>query len=519
MPTSQRWLAGALVWVLTAAKWFSFMAALSFAYSDTYKVWFGAAVCVVQAFLWCWAWRGLGTFGLIASWLLQTLYLGVCWSYFSYFGLHLTWATLVSVGGEGATAVGFGVIPLSVGMLWLLADLPALMWWQRCDHTRWASFWSRVGSTGAAIVLLASVGWQTWRVDAALSWAAGERDDRYTAQAVFVRQYGLLPIQLRQMWRGQQTQSLIYGPEVQLTATSPAPRDLLVIQVESLDVGGIELAMPHLAARARAGVWFSRCLSYHGPGGSSDCDVATIEGAEPLWDAVAFDQPSFAWPNSWIMRLRRAGWHPALVHGLPGMYFNFAQVMPRLGYDLWDQHDLGLVQHPGEFGARDDELVDAVVPRLTQLPSPFVLHVVTMSSHAPFRQYVSWWHGPDLGSDYANSLAATDTQLERLIAAFLDRSPGGLVVLFGDHSANLPTSDLTRGPEGQREYVPLLILNSSAAPRRDKRLASFLDVGRTVLPEIGFSGPLRTWGADLLPPGGELPATRIYATPVTRSAK
>ena len=515
MLTSQRWCAGALVVAVTAAKWFSFMAALSFAYSDSYKVWFGAGVCVVQAFLWCWAWRGLGTFGLVAGWLLQTLYLGVCWSYFSYFGLHLTWATLASVGGEGATAVGFGAIPLSVGMLWLLADLPALIWWRWCDRTRWTWY----GSTGAAVVLLASVGWLTWRVDAALNWASAERDDRYTAQAVFVRQYGLVPIQLRQMWRGQQTHALAYGPEVQLSATTPERRDVLLVQVESLDVGGIELAMPHLAARAREGVWFSRCLAYHGPGGSSDCDVAVIEGAEPLWDAVTFDQPSYPWTNSWIMRLRREGWNAALVHGLPGMYFNFAQVMPRLGYELWDLPALGLVEHSGEFGARDDELVDAVLPRLTQLPSPFVLHLVTMSSHAPFRQYKAWWKGPDLGSDYANALAATDAQLERLIAAFLKRSPRGLVVLFGDHSANLPTSDLTRGPEGQREYVPLLFLNSSAAGRRDGRLASFLDVGRTVLPEIGYSGPLRTWGADLLPPGADLPATRIYATPVPRLAK
>lgn len=515
MTTSTRWLAGLVVLALTTAKWLSFTAAMSFAYPDAYKVWFGAGVCVVQACLWCWAWRGLGTFGLVASWLVQTLYLGVCWSYFAYFGLHLTWATLVSVGSEGATAVGFGVIPLSLGMLWLLADLPALIWWWRCDRTRWSGLWS----VGAALMLVASTAWLTWRVDGALNWAAAERDDRYTSQAVFVRQYGLLPIQVRQMWRGQQTQSLTYGPEVALTTTTPEPRDLLLIQVESLDVDGIDRAMPLLAARAHNGVWFSRCLSYHGPGGSSDCDVAVIEGAEPLWDAVTFDQPSYPWTNSWIMRLRRAGWHPALAHGLPGMYFNFAQVMPRLGYELWDLQDLGLVQHPGEFGARDDELVDAVIPRLTQLPSPFVLHVVTMSSHAPFRQYRGWWHGPDLGSDYANALAATDAQLERLIHAFLLRSPRGLVVLIGDHSANLPTSDLTRGPEGQREYVPLVILNSSAAPRRDGRLASFLDVGRTVLPEIGYRGPLRTWGADLLPTGDELPATRIYAAPVSRSRK
>ena len=506
---------------LSTAKTVAFATALSFAYPDAHKVILGTLICFGQALCWWTAWRGLGVVGVGLGWGLQTLYLALCWSYFSYFGLHLTWATALSVGREGATAVSFGVVPLSLGMLWLLADVPALLWWCWCDGRRWPGRWS----AAAVVLLLSSTAWLVWRVDAALQWAARERDDRYTAQAVFVRQYGLLPLQLQEAWRAPSAPSLRYGPETEIVAPvtsstsstpSTAPRDLLVIQVESLDVGGIERAMPHLAQRAAGGVWFPRCLSYHGPGGSSDCDVAVIEGVEPLWMAVSFDQPACLWPNSWVMRLRRAGWQAALAHGLPGMYFNFAQVMPRLGYELWDIHDLGLQQHPGEFGARDNELVEALIPRLAALPSPFVLHVVTMSSHTPFVQYRGWWRGPDRGSDYDNALAATDAQLERLISAFLARSPQGVVVLFGDHAAGLPTSDRTRGPEGQREYVPLVFLNSGAPARRDPRLASFLDIGRTVLPLVGWQGRLHTWGADLLPADQPLPPTRIYDQPLPR---
>jgi hypothetical protein len=35
-------------------------------------------------------------------------------------------------------------------------------------------------------------------------------------------------------------------------------------------------------------------------------------------------------------------------------------------------------------------------------------------------------------------------------------------------------------------------------------LASFLDLGRTLLPAVGWSGPWRTWGSDLLPAAGSL---------------
>ncbi len=505
-----------LLIAVTAGKLVAFTSALSFGHADAYKAGFGALVCLGQAALWWWAARGMGMVGVLGAWLAQSAYLAICWSYFAYFGLHLTFSTAWSVGHEGATAVSHGAIPLTTAMWWLVTDLPLVIAWCAVGFR---APWRRMGSLVALGLLAGSTMWLTWCADAALTWSAAERDDRYTSQAVFVRQFGLLPIQLRQVWRGDATRSLDYGPATALTATAAtisAKRDLLLIQVESLDVGVIEQAMPRLAARAAEGVWFPRCLAYHGPGGSSDCDVAIIEGAEPRWDAVSFDQPGYPWPNSWIMNLRRDGWDAVLVHGLPGTYFGFAQVMPRLGYELWDLAQLQLVQHPNEFGARDNELVGAVVPRLAQLASPFVLHVVTMSSHKPFTQWRAWWPGVESASDYHNAVAATDAQLERLIAAFLSRSPNGLIVIFGDHSANLPTSDLTRGPTGQREYVPLVFLNSGMPARRDPRLASFLDVGRTVLPAIGWSGTWRTWGADLLAADQPLPPTRIYQLPVAR---
>lgn len=494
----------------TAAKLAAFHHDLSFAYGDAYKTVAGGTACVVVAVLWWWLLAGLGRFALVAAWWGQSLYLAVCWSYFSYFGLHLTLATALSVGGEGATAVGFGAIPLTWGMLWLLADLPFVLWRDGLPaiRRRWAAL--------PLALLLAVFAWQTVRADRALRWAENERDDRYTGQALFVLEFGLLPIQLRQVWRGPSQRALEYGPEIELRASSDERRDVLIVQVESLDVGAIESSMPLLAARAAQGVWYPRCLAYHGPGGSSDCDVAVIEGVEPLWDAVAFDQPHFTWSNSWVARLRAAGWDAALAHGLPGAYFNFAQVMPRLGYELLDLERLGLVQHPGEFGARDNELVDAVLGRLPALASPYVLHVVTMTSHQPFVQHKAWWKGPVTGDDYHDSMACVDAQLDRLIAGFLARSPRGLVVLFGDHAAALPTSAIERSGGSQREYVPLLFLGNGEAPRRDPRTASFLDVGRTMLPAAGWSGPLRTWGADLLPVGGPLPPTRLHGRPLER---
>jgi phosphoglycerol transferase MdoB-like AlkP superfamily enzyme len=389
-------------------------------------------------------------------------------------------------------------LPVDVGMLWLLIDLPFVLAWCVLDRGRWR--WSAV----AALAQLALLAWLGVQADRALERAATERKSRYTAPAVLIPNFGLLPIQLAQAAGRNRSSDFHYGPEVVISAASADRRDVLLVQVESLDVGAIERAMPRLAARIPSSVYYPRCLAYHGAGGSSDCDVAVLEGCEPLWDAVSFDQPGYSWPNSWVRRLREAGWSTALAHGLPGTYFNFAQVMPRLGYVLWDLDDLDLVEHPGEFGARDSELVDAVLARLPSLPSPFILHVVTMTSHQPFTQQRSWWSGPFTGDDYRDAMACVDAQLDRLLTGFFQRSPSGLAVIFGDHAAALPSSTIERFDGVQREYVPLLIIGAGVPPRTDHRCASFLDIGRTVLPAVGWSGRWRTWGSDLLPATGLL---------------
>ena len=505
---------GLLLLIATAFKFVVWTQVLAFGFADTWKVGIGAATGVLQALLWWVAARGGGVPGVLGAWLLQSLYLAVCWSYFAYFGLHLTFATVRSVGGEGLTAVSHGALPVTAGMWWLLLDLPLVLAWCALDRSRWRLRWAL-----PALVLQCGVlAWLVLRAEGALQWAAAERDDRYTAPTVFIPEFGLLPLQLAQARRpGNPAAGFVYGPELTVTGSAQR-RDVLVVQVESLDVDGIAKAMPQLAARAAQGVWYERCLAYHGPGGSADADVAVIEGIEPLWDAVSFDQVGHPWPNSWVRRLRDAGWSGALAHGLPGAYFNFSQVMPRLGYELWDLDALGLQQHPGEFGARDNELVTAVLARLPTLPKPFVLQVVTMTSHKPFTQQRAWWPGPVSGDDYRDCLQAVDAQLERLLAGFYARSPDGLVVLFGDHASGRPGSAIERQNGEQREYVPLLLLGFATPPRRDARLASFLDVGRTVLPAAGWSGTVRSWGADLVAPGDDLPPTRFRGSAVSRSA-
>ncbi len=508
VPPSRGWhvgLAFALLIIATTGKFALFNHVLAFGHPDVYKHLAGVLAGVVFTALLYLAGWSVGRWAVLVVWVGQALYLLANWSYVAYFGQYLWWRTVLGAGGEGAVAVVHGSLPLRLEMLWILADLPLLSWWwwwsarAAVDRPRWLL------GAAASVLLLGLFTWQCQRAARALAWAFGEHDDRYTSAAVFQLEFGLLPVQIVDALRaGPVPADFRYGPERLVGAPDAAPRSLLLIQVESLDSGAIETAMPHLAARLPTAFYAPRCLSWHGPGGSSDSDVAVLDGCEPLTNAVSVDVRGYGMPNSFIRRLREAGWSTMAVHGLWGTYFNFAQVLPAAGYDFYDLPALGLTQHSGEFGVRDHELVDALLPRISALRPPFALHVITMSSHAPFTQYRAYRPTELLAddpheNDYRNAMRHVDDQLERLINAFLTRDPHGVVALFGDHCANLPSSPITRVDDDQREYVPLVILG--VPPQREERLVSFLDVGPTILSAVGWHGTYRTWGADLLQPG------------------
>lgn len=447
----------------------------------------------------------------LLAWGLHTAWLLVNWIYAAYFHAPLWWGTVAGATGVGLLAVGHGALPLSAGMWWLLADLPALL----C-HLRWRAAPGRRRAWPALAALAALLAgatlWAWWRLP------LHEADpDRIHPVSELVAQTGPLPVQLADILRGRRPEPAA-GPATTIIPGSATPRDVLLIQVESLDAGSLDwrlrdgaVAMPRLAARAAAGTHWRHCLAYHGPGGSSDGEFAVVNGREPDWTAPVINRRGYAFADSLPRLLAEQGWHPLMALGLYGFFFDYARIQPRVGYAWLGLEELGVVQHEEEFGARDGEFVDAVLARLPTLPAPALLHCTTMSGHIPWRQ---WRHipacaGPELAAagtadDYARTLRYVDLHLDRLIAGFLERRPDGVVVVFGDHSALIDAEGYA-SPSGRRdgvtwEFVPAIILGRGIPVRTVDRAASQLDLRRTILRLAGWGGSLRTWGMDLADP-------------------
>ncbi len=197
--------------------------------------------------------------------------------------------------------------------------------------------------------------------------------------------------------------------------------------------------------------------------------------------------------------------------GLYGHYFDYARIQPRVGYAWQGLEELGLIQHDGEFGARDGEFVDAVLQRLPTLPAPVLLHCTTMSGHIPWQQWrnIADCAGPALAAsgnadDYARTLRYVDRHLDRLITGFLAARPEALIVIFGDHTALIDAEGYV-SPSGRRdgvtwEFVPVVLLGRNVPARRVGQAACQLDLRRTILHLSGWSGTVSTWGMDLADP-------------------
>lgn len=161
------------------------------------------------------------------------------------------------------------------------------------------------------------------------------------------------------------------------------------------------------------------------------------------------------------------------------------------------------------FGVPDHVLLDRALSSADDLAArgPFAQVVLTASNHPPFALPDPLPDGLARALDAlpaavrddprARAFAYSDWAVARFVRAARGRPWGAdtLFVLVGDHGLHdAPVTDVDLA----RHHVPLLLLGPGAAPGRDDRLGSHVDVLPTVLADLGVDGPLAAYGTDLL---------------------
>lgn len=293
---------------------------------------------------------------------------------------------------------------------------------------------------------------------------------------------------------------------------------VLIVQVESLSASlieppdGAKPVMPFLRSLAERSLWFADAWQSFGT--TAGGVFSTVSGlprtvlGEPRGTFTSFELDGVV---DSLPRALGPGTHPLFAiafHQSEEDYRSFASAQ---GFEFLGPDELLAdvqAEQPGAnvwggVGLFDRPFLSALVRRLGALGKPFVAHVITATSHAPW-EVPPGFEGPFKDRRF-NAFAYTDAALQAAFEA-LARDPAlaarTLVVVLGDHT------NLTFGnSEVERWRVPLIfhhprLAEAGLVGRRLDR-ASQMDVSATVLALLGGRHRYAGLGRNLLVPDPE----------------
>jgi lipoteichoic acid synthase len=287
-------------------------------------------------------------------------------------------------------------------------------------------------------------------------------------------------------------------------------KNVIFIQVESLEnwvigytLNGVEIA-PNVTKLSEEGAYFTNYYSQDGEGNTADAEFSTQNSLYPLPDSVAFITYAQNQYDALPHLLDISGYTTAAMHGDVATFWNRSNMYPSLGYEkIFSKPDYTLPRLVGPEGLGDDDFFKQSLPKLESLPQPFMATLITLSTHTPFT----------LPSDLKTLAIPKDTTLtptqQQYVEAvhYSDQALGNfivglkadglynnsLIVIYGDHSAFIGTSD------SQIQHVPLIILapNNVIPPGINTTPGSHLDMYPTVADLLGIQYPITVLGQDL----------------------
>jgi phosphoglycerol transferase MdoB-like AlkP superfamily enzyme len=290
-------------------------------------------------------------------------------------------------------------------------------------------------------------------------------------------------------------------------------RNIVVIQVESLDkrvinhaVNG-KLVMPFMSRLTKQSFYFSKVFAQHSSaGGTSDAELCLLTSQYPLGFKGAFFANNLEKLPSIPTILNRNDYVTLAFHGNSGAYFNRKQGFLKLGFQKTFFKNDFVINDPDKWHAlKDLDFLRQVQQTLTATKSPYFAYILTLTSHTPFdliaeKDYVSDFQLEDrVVQNYFNSMAYVDKALEEFISTIQKMDPNTLIVLFGDHCANIHEAEYKSYKFKGLEPIPLIIIDQRIENKKDILTAgSTLDIGPTLFDYLGIQDPEFWQGKSLL---------------------
>ncbi len=436
-----------------------------------------------------------------------------------------------------------GIWPyVRLGDLWLVAELPLwiLLFLAKPPETmgvrlRW-SIW-----LPAVLVILGAYG--AWLYD--FTTSLGRLDEAPLRNHRFViRDKGALNYHVIDAFQSLRPRLVrpINGPDLErvrswFAARPPAGKELvpreavgrwnvISIQVESLEAVVIGLRIkgeevtPNLNRLVNKSYYFNRFFPQSGYGITADAEFIALNSLLPARDSAVVYRYRENQFHSLPAILREHGYATVAMHPSRPNFWNIARMHRVYGFERSYAYETFALGHEPPGAIPDDRLLKQCRELLRAQRAPFFAHILTISSHTPFR-----WIRPDQRTLHLAELEATTLgdylqsvhYVDSAIGRFLDglkadgREQDTVICIYGDHEA-LPVeerqrvqpyeSDLTgrRLDLSLRPRVPLILFIPGVKRVGDgsSPLAGQIDLAPTLLQVLGIpDGEARFLGRSL----------------------
>lgn len=203
--------------------------------------------------------------------------------------------------------------------------------------------------------------------------------------------------------------------------------------------------------------------------------------------------------------LDSAGYHSTYYYAGDVAFANTRAYLDAMGFDkVHDENSFPIIQRT-RWGAYDEELFAFHQIDALDAKRPFFHTIMTSTSHEPFDVPVDeGFPGSDQPQQYRNSIHYTD----RTLATFLDHCKqqpwydSTLVIIVADHGHYLPHNRGNHSAE--RHRIPLLFTGGALKPEyrgtTNSTFGCHVDLGATLLEQLGLRGSRSSWSKDLLNP-------------------
>lgn len=290
-------------------------------------------------------------------------------------------------------------------------------------------------------------------------------------------------------------------------------RNIIAIQVESLDKHVIhhtvndKLVMPFLHRLTQKSIYFSNVFAQHtSVGGTSDAEFCVLTSQYPLGHKGTFFTVGLEQLPSIPAILNRNGFATLAFHGNSGSYFNRKRGLIGLGFQRTFFKDDFTITNPDKWYAlKDKDFLHQVQQILSDTGYPYFAFILTLTSHTPFnlideKDYVSDFDAEEpVVKNYLNSMAYVDSALEEFISTIQRVDPNLLIILFGDHCANIHEAEYKSYDIKGLEPIPLFILDQMNQLNKEILIAgSTIDIGPTLFDYLGVEIPAFWQGKSLL---------------------